>query len=39
VGWKAYYGAAPLIVTSDGSTVATGEVPRYIQLRSKSTFV
>ena len=38
IGWKAYWGCKPLIATTDGSTPATGEVPRYVILRSKSTF-
>lgn len=38
IGWKCYYGAKPLITTTDGNTPVTGEVPRYLNLRSKSTF-
>lgn len=38
LGWKCYYGAKALIATTDGTTPATGEVPRYVQLRTKSTF-
>lgn len=38
IGWKAYYGAKPLITTTDGSTPVSGEVPRYVQLRTKTTY-
>lgn len=38
IGWKVYYGAKPLIVTTDGSTPVSTEVPRYGILRTKSTF-
>lgn len=38
IGWKAFYGCKPLITTTNGTTPVTGEVPRYLNLRTKSTF-
>lgn len=38
VGWKTFYGCKPLIVTTNGTTPVSTEVPRYAVLRSKSTF-
>lgn len=41
LSWKSYYGAAPFIAKNEtgGANNAIGERPRYVVLRSKSTFV
>jgi len=41
LSWKAYYGAAPFICKNEtgGANNAIGERPRYVILRSRSTFI
>ncbi len=39
IGWKSFFGAGAFIATTNGSTRASGERPRYGILRTKSTFV
>lgn len=41
LSWKSYYGAAPFIAKTEtgGANNAIGERPRYIILRSRSTFI
>lgn len=38
VGWKSFFGAGAFIATSNGTTPITGERPRELVLRTKSTF-
>lgn len=37
IGWKSFFGAGPFIASSRSNEI--GDIPRYVVLRSKSTFV